>query len=149
MAFTKNCSTGSEGAGSARALVLIDGDCLFCNKVARFVIRHDPKGRFCFAELGSGVAVRELGLRGVSDPPPEGTIVLVCDGKVFFRSEAALRLLGGLTFPWKLAGWLLAIPRVLRDPFYLLIARRRHRLGGRAGSCDIFSGAERSRFLRE
>jgi len=148
MAFTKNCSTGSEGAGSTCALVLIDGDCLFCNRVARFVIRHDPEGRFRFAELGSAAALRELGSRGLEAPPP-GTIVLVRGEEIFFRSEAALCLLGELTFPWRLAGLLLIIPRALRDPVYLLVAHWRHRLGGRAGSCDVLSVSERRRFLRE
>ncbi len=148
MAFTKNCSTGSDGGGTVGGLVLIDGDCLFCNRVARFVIRHDPEGRFRFAELGSAAALRELGSRGVADLPP-GTIVLVRGEEIFFRSEAALRLLGEMTFPWRLAGCLLVIPRVLRDPFYLLVARWRHRLGGRAESCDVLSASERSRFLRE
>jgi predicted DCC family thiol-disulfide oxidoreductase YuxK len=63
MASIKSFSTGSE------ALVLIDGTCALCNRLARFVIRHDPDGRFRFATLDSARGAAELTLRGLPPPP--------------------------------------------------------------------------------
>lgn len=140
MASTKNCSTGS------RALVLIDGECLLCNRLARFVIRRDVEGTIRFAALGSAAAVRELSARDLPPPPP-GTFVLVTEGRAFYRSEAALRLMGLLPFPWNLLRVLRIVPRAVRDAGYLLVARLRYRVFGRVSMCGLLTEAEKSRFL--
>lgn len=148
MASIKNFSTGSEPPEPGHALVLIDGECLLCNRLARFVIRRDPAGTIRFAALGSRAANRELGSRGLP-APPAGTFVLVTGGKAFYRSEAALRLLQRLPPPWRSAGVLLCIPRPLRDPVYSVVARLRYRVFGRIESCGILSAEEKCRFLRD
>ncbi len=140
MASTKSFSTGSK------ALVLIDGTCVLCNRVAKFVIRHDPAGRFRFATLDSARASAELTLRGLP-PPPLGTFVLVMEGQAYFRSEAALRLLGMLPFPWSWAYALRIIPAAVRDPAYALVSRLRYQVFGRVATCALLTPDERQRFL--
>ncbi len=73
------------------AIVLFDGVCNLCNGVVRFVIDRDPRGRFQFATLTSGTAARVLGPGSSAETRPD-SIVLVEDGRVFTRSDAALRL---------------------------------------------------------
>lgn len=127
-------------------LVLIDGTCALCGRFARFVIRRDPGGRIRFAALASAAAGSELARRGLP-APPAGTVVLIEGGRAFFRSEAALRILAMLPFPWSLARTLRAIPAALRDPAYSLVARLRHRVFGSTHDCALLTADEHRRFL--
>jgi predicted DCC family thiol-disulfide oxidoreductase YuxK len=45
-------TTGSTGGG----IILFDGVCNLCENSVRFVIRHDPEGKFLFAPLQSDYA---------------------------------------------------------------------------------------------
>lgn len=128
------------------SLVLIDGECVFCNRVARFVIRRDPEGRIRFASLQCGRAMDELNSRGLPPPPP-GTFVLVTGGAAYFRSDAGLRLLGLLPRPWSYGRLLLVVPRPLRDGIYRIVARLRYRMCGRTGDCGLLTPAEKARFI--
>jgi len=127
------------------SLVLIDGECVLCNRVAQFVIRRDPAALIRFAALQSERAMQELGARGLPPSPP-GTFVLISRGGAYYRSDAALRLLGLLPRPWSFARALLVIPRPARDLVYRLVARLRYRLCGRTEMCGLLTAAERERF---
>jgi len=129
-----------------RPLVLIDGECVLCNRTVQFVIRRDPEGRISFAALQSERARLELRSRGLPPPPP-GTFVLLKDGIAYTRSDASLRLLGLLPLPWAFAMVLLVIPRQLRDLIYTAIARSRYQLFGRTELCGLLTAEEKARFL--
>ncbi|MDX2081355.1 MAG: DCC1-like thiol-disulfide oxidoreductase family protein [Terrimicrobiaceae bacterium] len=140
MASTKNFSIDSD------PIVLIDGECVLCNGVARFVIRHDPSGRIRFAALGSPAASAVLSDRQLPPPPP-GTFVLIENGAAHYRSEGALRLASKLDRPWRYLAWLSIVPRPIRDAVYAFVAAVRYRLAGRVATCSLLDPAERKRFL--
>ncbi len=127
-------------------LVLIDGRCVLCNRLATFVIRHDPAGQFQFAALSTTAADAALARQGLP-PPPTGTFVLVEDSRAYFRSEAALRLMERLGRPWSLLVVFRLIPLPLRDAIYSLVARLRYRVFGQIESCSLLSPKEKARFL--
>jgi predicted DCC family thiol-disulfide oxidoreductase YuxK len=129
-------------------IVLIDGECVLCNRLARFVIRRDPHAKIRFAALGSPAAARVLAGWNLPTPPP-GTFVLVAGGHAFLRSEAAIRLFSELPFPWHYAGICRVVPLALRDAVYSLVAAVRYRVMGRVPSCGLLDAAERERFLRD
>lgn len=129
-------------------ILLIDGECVLCNRSAQFVIRHDPRQLFRFAPLQSP-AVQSLMRSRQLPSPPAGTMVLLQDGQAHYRSEAVLRTLSQLPFPWNLARVGLWLPRRLRDAAYNLVARHRIRLFGSTPSCSLLSPAERTRLIRE
>ncbi len=129
-------------------LVLIDGECVMCHRVARFVIRYDREGAIRFAALGSPAALRALENERLP-PPPLGTFVLILNGQAHYRSEAAARLCGLLPFPWRLGRWLLCIPRPLRDAAYSFVASIRYRLFGKTTACAMLRPEERARFLTD
>jgi len=133
----------SENAGP---VLLIDGECVLCNRFSQFVIRRDPAARFRFAALQSHWAKNALNVLGQPTTRLD-SVVLIHHGQAFYRSEAALRTLALLPFPWSLARWGLWIPRLLRDGGYNLVARTRVRLLGRTTTCGLLSPAERARFL--
>lgn len=126
-------------------LILFDGVCVFCSRWVRFVIDHDPKGRFRFLPIQSeGGCV--MAARWGIDPDAPQTNAVVLDGRVWFKSDAALMVLGALP-GLSLALVLRATPRWLRDPLYDLIASNRYRIFGRTEACMIPSADDRARFL--
>jgi len=126
-------------------LILFDGVCVFCSRWVRFVIAHDPEGRFRFLPIQSD-AGRALAMRHGIDPEAPQTNAVVLNGLIHFKSDAALTVLGALPKTRALAA-LKAAPRLLRDPAYDLIARNRYAIFGRTEACMVPSAEDRARFL--
>jgi predicted DCC family thiol-disulfide oxidoreductase YuxK len=126
-------------------LVLFDGVCNLCNGAVRFIIRRDPNAQFQFAPLTSAAANRALASVPTRELPD--SVVLVDEGRIYTRSDAALRIARGLRFPWPLAYALVVVPRGLRDWAYDAVARRRYRWFGRQDQCMIPGPSIRQRFL--
>jgi len=128
-------------------VVLFDGVCNLCNRCVRFIARRDPRARFRFAALQSEVGRQMLAAHGRA-PGRLDTMVLVDDGRVFTRSDAALRIARDLRGPWKLlAAAAAVIPRPLRDWLYDQLAARRYRWFGRQDSCPLPEPGLAERFL--
>jgi predicted DCC family thiol-disulfide oxidoreductase YuxK len=127
-------------------VVLFDGVCNLCNGSVQFIVRHDPAGRFRFASLQSE-AGRALLRRHGMDTEELSSVVLVEGGRAYSRSDAALRIAGGLGGAWKAAGALRAVPRPLRDLVYEWVARNRYRWFGKQEACMIPTPELRARFL--
>ena len=126
-------------------LILFDGVCVFCSRWVRFVIDRDPGRRFRFVAIQSEPG-RVMAARFGIDPEAPQTNAVVWGGRIFFKSDAALTVLGKLAATRPL-GWLKVVPKLLRDPVYDLIARNRYRIFGRTDACMIPSAEDRSRFL--
>lgn len=126
--------------------ILFDGVCNLCNGSVRFIVSRDPSARFHFAALQSPAAASILRDAGVAAPLPD-SMVLVQDGRVFVRSDAALRIARGLRFPWPLAYTLIAVPRFVRDAVYDVIAAHRYRWFGRRDVCMVPTPDLVGRFL--
>jgi predicted DCC family thiol-disulfide oxidoreductase YuxK len=132
--------------------VLFDGWCPLCVRAVRFLIRTDRKALFLLASLESEPA---RGLLDTCQADPEdrlaartgATVALVDRGRLYVRSDAALRIAARLPFPWRFLVLLRVVPRGLRDRAYVAIARRRHEVWGRLDSCHVPEQADRERFL--
>lgn len=127
-------------------IVLVDGVCHFCQGVAKWIIKRDPKGKYHFASLQSDVAKRLLE-QGRLPVDRMDTFVLIEDGKYYTRSTAALKLAKGLKFPYPLLYGFVIIPRPLRDAVYGVIARNRYRWFGKDETCMLPSPDIKDRFL--
>lgn len=149
-------SVGPEFQPAAGApdhpVILFDGWCALCVGAVRFVIRRDRARSFRFAPLDSAAA-REILSRCELDPTSLAevgsgmTVVLLLEGRLYTRTDAVLRISAGLGFPWRLLPALRLVPRPVRDGLYAAVARYRHRIRGRLGSCHVPSPAEADRFL--
>lgn len=117
-------------------VVLFDGTCAFCERAVRFIATRDPAGYFRFGASQTPVAAALLARFGTSREAAR-SLILVEDGAVYLRSTAALRIARRLTFPWRLAGVLLAVPVPIRDAVYRVVAAVRHRLAGESNACEI------------
>ena len=126
-------------------LILFDGVCVFCSRWVQFVLDHDQDRRFRFTSVQSPYG-RALALRHGVDPETPETNAVVMDGRIWFKSDVALKVLAALPGTRPL-GALRLVPRGLRDAAYDLIARNRYRLFGRAEVCMIPAAGDRARFL--
>ena len=127
------------------ALILFDGVCVFCSRWVRFVIDRDPERRFRFVPIQSD-AGRALAARYGIDPAAPRTNAVVWGGLIYFKSDAALTVLGQLRETRGLAV-LKHAPPWLRDPAYDLIARNRYRIFGRTDVCMVPAEEDRDRFI--
>ena len=126
-------------------LILFDGVCVFCSRWVRLVMRLDRERRFRFLPIQSERG-RALAARHGIDPDAPETNAVVWDDRLWYKSDAALTVLGAFPETAPLAG-LKRLPRALRDPVYDLIARNRYRIFGRTDQCMVPSAAERERCL--
>ena len=129
---------------SAKAVILFDGVCNFCNSSINLLIRNDKKAYFQFAPLQGEIAQQLVGNRIL--PTPE-SVILLEDGKIYEKSTAALRIAKKLDGLWPLVYILHIIPKFVRDPIYDLIARNRYKWFGKKETCMIPSPDIRNRFL--
>lgn len=128
------------------AIVIFDGECVFCNRWVDFLLRFDRRDVFRFSarQTESGAAfLRQTGL-------PEGgvgSIILAEPGVLSLRSTAVVRILELLGFPFSLATAFRIIPAAPRDHIYEWFARNRLKWFGRLEACRLPSPSERHRFL--
>jgi predicted DCC family thiol-disulfide oxidoreductase YuxK len=128
-------------------IVFYDGLCGLCDRWVRFVLARDPRHSLKFSPLQGDTA------RQRKDLPTElRSVVFVTQSgtaqeKIYFRSDAALRLLDHVGGLWRVVSWLRIIPRPLRDWVYDLIARHRYQWFGKFETCRVPSPEVRARFL--
>lgn len=127
-------------------VVLFDGVCNLCNGAVQFLIRRDDDDVFRFASLQSETAQTLLRSFNLNTENFD-SIVVIRQGRVYERGDAALVIASALGWPWKvmLAGKIL--PRLLRDGLYNLIARNRYRIFGRRDECMLPDPALKAKFL--
>lgn len=129
-----------------RPLIVFDGECVLCSANAQFVLRHDKARNFRLTTsqgaLGRAL-YRHFGLRD----DEEGTMIVLEEGRLLTESDAALAVARGLGWPWRFAGFGIAVPRAVRDGVYRTVARNRFRWFGRRETCWMPSAADTGRVL--
>ncbi len=107
--------------------VLYDSNCNLCNSQVRFIKKRDKGNLFRFVPLQSEEGSDML--REACLPDNElDTVVYQKSGRHYLRSSAVLGILRDLGGGWRIVGSLMIVPAVIRDFFYRLVARNRHRL---------------------
>jgi predicted DCC family thiol-disulfide oxidoreductase YuxK len=129
-----------------RPVIVFDGHCALCSGWARFVLRHDRRGRYRLlpAQTPLGEAIyRHYGL----DPVDYETNLLLEDGRLFMKSEGTIRMFEGLGLPWSLMAVGRVLPLAWRDALYGLVARNRIKWFGRREVCYLGDPGWTDRFL--
>lgn len=123
-------------------IVFYDGLCGLCDRSVQFLLKYDKKEKFLFCALQSEQAKHYLGVNYTQQ-----SIVLYQQGKVYYRSTAALRiawLLGGF---WSLLAIGLMIPAFIRNAVYDFVAKNRYKWFGKFDACKIPTPEMRKRFI--
>ena len=133
-------------------IILYDGVCGLCNRLVKFLLKHDKDGRLRFASLQSAFAEKVLSRHGF-DAKDLDTVHVVENydrpgERVLQRSDAILRAgreLGGF---WGTSSSIAKIvPRSIRDLVYRFVATNRYRVFGKYDTCMLPDPNQRSRFL--
>lgn len=127
-------------------ILLFDGVCNLCNRIVKFTIKRDPKGKFKFASLqsASGKAL----LKQFNLPLNNfDSFVYITNNKYYRKSSAGLHVLKDLGGIWKLFYVFMIIPKPIRDFLYNLIAKTRYKIFGKRDTCMIPTPDIKKRFL--
>jgi predicted DCC family thiol-disulfide oxidoreductase YuxK len=115
-------------------LILYDGDCNLCNHSVRFVIKRDKKHVFTFASLQSEKSKKVLAAHQL-DETSFNTFILHENGKLYFKSTAALKVVKKLNGPTKLLYIFIIVPPFIRNFIYDIVAKNRYKWFGRSDVC--------------
>lgn len=127
-------------------IIFFDGVCNLCSGAVQFIIARDPHARFRFSSLQSDFAATALAKAGMV-PGQLFSILLLKDGQIFQKGDAALEIARHLGGAWPLLYGFRVVPRVIRDGVYDWIARNRYRWFGKKEACWLPTPALRARFI--
>lgn len=120
-----------------KPIIIIDDNCLICNKFVQFVIAKDKKEKFLFSPF-----------RYFFDHTPI-TVILIYEDKLYIRSSAVLKIMQILKFPWNLFSLFYIFPAVFLDFFYDFFSRQRYKLFGKSDSCLFMNSNLANRILKQ
>jgi predicted DCC family thiol-disulfide oxidoreductase YuxK len=135
----------------AKHLVLYDGVCGFCDRTIQFVLKRDKGGLFRFAPLQSDFA-REAASRHGHDASKLDTLCLLLneggpDERMLVKGRAVVRILREIGGFWWIVSGIGALPTLLLDFGYDLVAGNRYRIFGRLEACRLPTPEQRDRFV--
>lgn len=126
-------------------IIFFDGVCGICNKFVDIILKADKNEIFFFAPIQGETAKRIL--QPLSSKASDWSMIYVDENGIYQQSDASLQICRRMGGSWKILGYLLLIPRVIRNPVYRLIAKNRYKLFGKRDSCRLPSEKEKERFL--
>jgi predicted DCC family thiol-disulfide oxidoreductase YuxK len=128
--------------------VFYDGDCGFCHRWVRLVVKLDHDGRaFRFAPR-KGETFRSLVAPEQREALPPSILVLTREGRILTRSSAVLHILEQLGGGWRVMAIIgRIVPAGTRDVVYRFIAHVRHGLlPAPESACPVVAPEFRARF---
>lgn len=134
----------TNNKGIQPVIVMFDGVCNLCNRSVDFIIRHDRDRCFRFVSFQSVPGMQlmlQFGIQGNRE-----TVILIGEGRVYYASEAAIKVLEILGYPWKVGAIFRIIPKCIRDRIYFWIAQNRYRWFGKRKTCRVPSPEEKMWF---
>ena len=127
-------------------IILFDGVCKLCSTWSKFIIRYDHSHLFTLCSVQSEEGREILKHFGYPDDYYE-TMLLVDSERCYERSEALLRILKDLNWPWRAFVVFGVLPKAARDWLYDRIALNRYRLFGKYDHCLLPAADHKTRFL--
>ena len=130
-------------------ILLVDGTCIFCNRLVQRILRWDRRRQFHFAHLQGSYARALLRAHGQE---PDIDVIYLVDGVGTERERVLLDGAAGRVI-WPALFWFAwpvrLAPLFALNLWYRLFARVRYRLFGQSSVCIVRDALERSRFLEE
>jgi predicted DCC family thiol-disulfide oxidoreductase YuxK len=135
-----------EGSEATNPIILFDGVCNLCNASVQFIINRDLHSTFKFASLQSDIGQRLLTEFNISEGQLY-SVILICDGRAFERSRAALEIARRLNGLWPMMYGFIVVPAFVRDFIYDWISKNRYRWFGMRNECMMPTPEMKMRFL--
>jgi predicted DCC family thiol-disulfide oxidoreductase YuxK len=118
---------------NANSILLYDGLCGFCSKIARVMCKNTE---ISFVSLQSETGQKLLS-RFLLGKTSVNTIVYVSHDRIYFKSTAFFIFLKDKGGFWRFFYIFIVLPKPIRDFFYDVIARNRYRIFGKHASCKL------------
>ena len=110
-------------------VLLVDSECAVCSWLVRFLRKRLGKEKILFRSLFSEEGKKYLRKYGFPDDYDRSVVYIYRD-TAYVESDAVLRITRKMRGLYPLLSGFLVLPKWIRDPFYRLIARHRHRIHG-------------------
>jgi len=146
VAFSYRDDPAVPGFPDEDPVLIFDGECVMCSRTALFVLKHERRQRCRFLAAQSPLGQSLYKHYGLEAGDFE-TNILLLDGLPHLRSDAAIRVLVLMGFPWSIGGLFRLVPKSWRNRFYNLVARNRFRVFGRRDQCYMPTPESAHRFL--
>ena len=119
-----------------KGLVLFDGYCNLCSWSVQFIIKRDRTDYFRFASLQSEISKDILSKFDLPEDFEE-SVILIQGESIYFKSDAALRIVRNLNRHWKYFYYFIYLPKFIRDFAYNFIAKKRYKWFGKKDVCFV------------
>ena len=124
--------------GTERDVLLLDGDCGLCHRLAIFIDkRKSPDADIAFRPIESQEGQDLISTFPLNQQNVD-SVYLVRKGNSYIRSAAGIRVLMYMKWYWRMwypFVWLVPLP--LRDIVYRIIASNRHRIFEKPNVCTF------------
>lgn len=127
-------------------IIIFDGVCNLCEYSVRFIVKNDRQARFKFVSAQSERGKVLQRLYGV-DTLQDGTVILLKNGQVYVKSDAAVEIAKDLDGLWRFLHVFKFIPKPVRDFIYSIISKNRYRWFGNKNECLLPDNNIKERFL--
>ena len=130
-----------------KKIILFDGVCNLCDSSVQFVIKHDKKDIFRFAQLQSDIGIKILEHIGVSSDTIDSTILYEPEKGYYCKSDVAFEILKDISGIHKVLLLFSVLPKSILDRIYDYVAKNRYKWFGRKESCMIPTPELKAKFL--
>ncbi len=137
---------GADRALMETPVILFDGVCNLCNGSVIFIIKRDAQSKLKFASLQSAFGTEQM-QRFHLPVSSLNSVLLVKDGRLFQKSNAALEIATMMNGLWPMLYVFKIVPRFIRDFIYDWVARNRYRWFGKKEECMIPTPDMKARFI--
>ena len=97
-----------------------DGLCNYCTYWIKFILKRDTKKLFSF----------------IADNNNNSTIIVIYNDKLYYKSNAIIKILENINFPFTLLLLIRIFPKLFRDILYKIFSNNRY-LFGKRNQCFI------------
>ena len=126
-------------------IIFFDGICVLCNRYVDFLVKRDKKKKLKFAAIQSDFFKGRF--TDINNSQAMDSVIFYQSGRIFTRSDAVLRIMAELRFPYNLSCVFYVMPRFARDKIYDYFARNRYRWFGIREKCRMPDAFMDDRFI--
>ena len=130
----------------SKKIILFDGVCNLCNSTINFIIDQDKNDLFRFAALQSEQGKNFQEKFGL-DSSELNSVILIDGEKIYFKSDAVLKISEELGFPFRILNMFSFLPKFFKNSVYDLVAKNRYAIFGKKDVCRIPTPELKNKFL--
>ena len=127
-------------------IIVFDDECVLCNSSVKRIIKADENKIFLLTYIESDYIKANFPTL-VKIQQTKNSIILIDNNKIYFKSEAILRISKELNGIFTVIYFFRFIPLVLLNIMYTLMSKTRYYIFGKTNSCGMLDQNEKRRIL--